>query len=37
MGRVSFLEFAGAHGVPTMNYDTDDFAGELADIAARHT
>lgn len=37
MGRVSFLEFAGAHGVPTMNYDTEDFARELADIAARRT
>lgn len=37
MGRVAFLEFAGAHGVPTMNYDVDDFAQELADIAARRT
>ena len=37
MARISFLEFAAAHGVATMNYDTDDFARELADIAARRT
>jgi len=37
MRRTSFLEFAAAHGVPTMKYDADDFARELADIAARRT
>ena len=37
MGRISFLEFAAAQGVATMNYDTDDFARELADISARST
>lgn len=35
MARGAFLELAAAHRVPTMNYDTDDFASELADIAAR--
>lgn len=37
MWRVSFLEFAATHSVATMNYDTDDFARKLADIAARRT
>jgi len=37
MGRISFLDFAAARGVATMNYDADDFARELADIAARRT
>ena len=33
MARISFLEFAAEHGVATMNYETDDFARELADIS----
>ena len=37
MGRISFLDFAAARGVATMNYDADDFARELADIVARRT
>lgn len=37
MGRVAFLEFAAQQGVPTMNYDADDFARELVDISARRT
>lgn len=35
IGRVEFLELAGRHGIPTMNYDAEDFARELADIATR--
>ena len=33
MARVEFLEFAGARGVPTMNYGVEDLERELADIA----
>ena len=35
MSRIDFLEFAGAHGVPVINYDLEDFKRELADIEKR--
>ncbi|HND33475.1 MAG TPA: UPF0175 family protein [Myxococcota bacterium] len=32
LGHVDFLEEAGTHGVPTLNYDLTDFKQELQEI-----